>query len=51
MVERRPALIETPLQAPRDSAKERSTVVSTVNDTGVATSSIPKKRFALVHPR
>jgi len=46
-----PALIETPLQAPRGSAKEGSTVVSTVKDTRAATSSMVKPRRALVHQR
>ena len=37
----RTAGIDAPLQAPRGSAKEGSTVVSTVKDTGAATSSMP----------
>jgi hypothetical protein len=39
------ASIETPLQSPCGSAKERSTVVSTVKDTRAATSTITKPRL------
>jgi hypothetical protein len=44
------ASIETPLQSPRGSAKERSTVVSTVKDTRAATSSRVKPRLASILP-
>jgi hypothetical protein len=45
-----PALIETPPQQSRGSAKEGSTVVSTVKDTGAATSSRVKPRHVPTLP-
>jgi hypothetical protein len=38
------------LQSPRGSAKERSTVVSTVKDTRAATSLVVERRLALILP-